>query len=134
MKVEAVKNILKMESVDILLLQETKIQENYLLSISRSKWNKNARVVVSARGTSGGLATLWYDDKFILNSLYVTQHWIFTELQHISSKIVISLFNLYVSIYFLEKKVCWKSLSEFMEIHSHINVILEGDLNIILDP
>ena len=73
-KAEAFKNILKMEPADILLLQETKIEEATLLSISRLKWKKNAGVVVSARGTSGGLATLWSDDKFILNSLYVTHH------------------------------------------------------------
>ena len=52
MKDEVVKNILKMEPTNILLLQETKIEEEALLSISRSKWKKNAGVVVSARGTS----------------------------------------------------------------------------------
>ena len=89
---------------------------------------------VSARGTSRGLATLWYDDKFSLKSSYATQNWIYTKLQDLSSKTVISLFNLYVHVYFLEKKVCWKYLSEFMEIHSPINIIVVGDLNLILDP
>ena len=103
-KAEPVKNLLKMEPTDILLLQETKIEEAALLSISNLKWKKNTGVAVSARGTSRGLATLWFDDKFILNSSYITQHWIFTELQHITSNIVISLFNLYVPFYFLEKK------------------------------
>ena len=73
-KAEAFKNILKMEPADILLLQETKIEEATLLSINRLKWEKNAGVAVSGKGTSGGLATLWYDDKFILNFSYVTQH------------------------------------------------------------
>ena len=110
-KVEAVKYLLKMEPTDILLLQETKIEEVTLLSINRLKWKKNAGVVVSARGTSRGLVALWSDDKFILNSSYVTQRWILTELQHISSNIVFSLFNVYIPIYFLKKKACWKSLS-----------------------
>ena len=67
-----------MEPADILLLQETKIEEEALLSISRSKWKKNAGVAVSARGTLGGLATLWSDVKFLLKTLYVTHHWIYT--------------------------------------------------------
>ena len=104
-KAEAFKNILKMEPADILLLQETKIEEATLLSISRIKWKKNVGVAVSARGTSGGLATLCSDDKFILNSSYVTQRWILIELQHISSNIVFSLFNVNVPVYFLKKKI-----------------------------
>ena len=134
MKAEAVKNLLNMEPTNILLLQETKIEEVPLLSISRSKWKKNAGVAISAKGTSGGLSTLWSDDKFILKSSYVTQHWIYTKLQLISSKTFISLFNLYVPVYFLEKSFCWNTLSEYMEIHSPINITVAGDINIILDP
>ena len=44
LKAEAVKDLLKMEPSDILLLQETNIEEEPLLSISKSKWNKNASV------------------------------------------------------------------------------------------
>ena len=53
-KAEAVKDLLRMEPSDILLLQETNIEEEALLSLSRSKWKKNAGMAVSARGTSGG--------------------------------------------------------------------------------
>ena len=54
LKAEAVKDLFKIEPSDILLLQETKIEEEALLSISKSKWNKNAGKAVSACGTSGG--------------------------------------------------------------------------------
>ena len=83
-----------MEPDDILLLQETKIEEEALLSISRLKWKKNEGMEVSARGTSRGLATLWSDDKFLLKASFATQHWIYTKLRHLPSKISISLFNL----------------------------------------
>ena len=62
-----------MEPSDILLLQETKIEEEALLSLSRSKWEKNAGMDVSARGTSGGLATIWSEDKFLLNASCANQ-------------------------------------------------------------
>ena len=58
LKAEAVKDLLKINHSDIPLLQETKIEYEALLSISRNKWNKKAGISVSAWGTSGGLATL----------------------------------------------------------------------------
>ena len=48
--------------------------------------------------------------------------------------ISISLFNLYVLVNFLEKKICWKTLIEYMEVHSPTNITVASDLNIILDP
>ena len=80
LNVEAVKDLLKMNPSDILLLQETKIEDEALLSISRSKWNKKVGIVVSARGTSGGLAILCSKENFLLQSSYATQHWIFSKL------------------------------------------------------
>ena len=41
-KAEAVKDLLKMVSSDILLLQETKIEEEALLLLSKTKWKLNA--------------------------------------------------------------------------------------------
>ena len=79
-KDEAVKDLIKMASLDILLLQETKIQEETLLSLSKTKWKNNAGKAVSARGSSGGLATLWTKDMFFMENSFETQHWIYTEL------------------------------------------------------
>ena len=59
LKAEAVKDLLRIASPDILLLQETKIEEANLLSLSKKNWKKDAGMVVSARGSSGELATLW---------------------------------------------------------------------------
>ena len=51
MKAEAVKDIMKIETPEILMLQETKIEWETLLEINNSKWNKNARKAISMRGT-----------------------------------------------------------------------------------
>ena len=103
-KAEAVKDLLRMEPTYILLLQETKIEEEALLFLSKSKWKRNIGMVISARGTSRGLATLWYKDKFILKASFVSQHWIYSEPQHTTSKITIALFNIYVPVNLVEKK------------------------------
>ena len=113
-KAATVKDLMRMVPFEILLLQETKIEDESLLLLSKSKWKLNAGKDVSARGISGGLAILWCDENFQLKRWFTTQHWIFIDLFHISSKISLALFNLYVPINYIEKTYCWKSLSVFL--------------------
>ena len=79
-KDESVKDLSRMASPDILLLQETKIEEDSLLSLSKKNCKKNAGMVVSAQGSSGGLETPWTEELFSLEKSFETKHWIFTEL------------------------------------------------------
>ena len=119
MKYEAVKDLLKIESLEILMLKEIKIKGETLLDLSHIKWKQNAGKVVSARSSSRGIATVWLKEMFQLVSYFETQHWIYTKLHHKINKISIALFNLYVPVHFLEKKECWQTLIDFMEIYSH---------------
>ena len=114
------------------MLQETKIEGHALLEISKLRWKKCSGKAVSARGSAGGLAMLWSDSTFQLLSSHESQHWIYTELKHNASKLIISLFNLYVPVNYTEKRSCWNSLSVFLEQHSPNNIIIAGDLNIVM--
>ena len=111
-----------------------KVDEETLLSLSKMKWKKNTWITVSARGSSGGLATLCVEDTFSLENSFKTQHWIFTELWHTASKISLAIFNLYVPINFLEKKECSNSLAYFVATYAPSNIIVVGVLNITMDP
>ena len=106
LKAEAVKDLMKMAPSKILFLQETKIEEEALLLLSNSNWNLNVGKAVSARGSSGGLDTLWSNNMFQLNRWFATKHWIFIDLYHYSSKISLALFNLYVPVNYNEKREC----------------------------
>lgn len=97
-KIDAVKDLLQSEPSDILMLQETKIVGQALLEISKTKWKKNTGIAVNARGSSGGLATLWREEQYQLINTHQTLHWIYTEIIHIPSKLPISLVNLYVPV------------------------------------
>ena len=119
---------------EIILPQETKIKEEALFLLSKNKWRFTLGKVVSARGTYGGLATLWCAKSFQLLYFHATEHWIFTELFHSASKISIALFNLYVPVNYVEKQECWRTLSNVLESLSPIKIILAGDLNISLAP
>ena len=65
-------------------------------------------------------------------SSFATQHWIFTELLHRKFGISFSLFNIYVPTQYKEKRDCWGTMVEFMEAYNPSNIILAGDLNIVL--
>jgi exonuclease III len=84
-KIEAVKDLMKVEPTNILMLQETKIEGEALLEISKNKWQKNTGKAISARGSSRGIETLWKEEQFSLVNSYNTQHWSFTELKHTTS-------------------------------------------------
>ena len=69
-KAEAVKYLIKMASPNVLLLQETKIEEETLLSLIKTKWKKNIGKEVSARGSSAGLETLWTEEMFSMENSF----------------------------------------------------------------
>ena len=64
MKIEAMKYLLKTESLEILMLQETKIEGEALLDLCQMKWKRNDGKAVSVRGTSGGISTVCIKDQF----------------------------------------------------------------------
>eukprot|EP00253_Pinus_taeda_P005679 PITA_05679 len=99
---------------------------------SRQRAPKGGKVV-SARGSAGGIGTFWSKNFFSLESSHVTQHWIYTELRHTVSNFKLALFNMYVTVHYDEKKDCWKTLLDYLELHNPLNIVIGGDLNIILD-
>ena len=103
-KAEAIKDLLKMESTYILMLQETKIEGDSLLHTSSSKWKFDNGKEVSGRGTARGIGTLWSRKSFSLERSHETQHWIFTKLRHTTSSLSLALFNMYVPVNYAEKR------------------------------
>jgi exonuclease III len=56
-KVEAMKDIIRAEKPNVLLVQETKLSNFDLMSLNKIFWPASTGVAVSSRGASGGLAT-----------------------------------------------------------------------------
>jgi exonuclease III len=56
-KIEAEKYLIKMKTSDILMIQETKLEEAQVLTLGKVKWKKKEGATVSERGYSGGIAT-----------------------------------------------------------------------------
>lgn len=116
------------------MLQETKIEGDALLDLSKVKWKTKAGKAVSARGSCGGIPTLWEEDKFHLESSFQMHHWIYIELKNLASKITFTLFYLYVCVLYAEKNDCWQTLFDFLDAYSPKNITLAGDYDLIFEP
>ena len=57
-KEEAVRSLIRRETPDILLIQETKMEDKEFLQTSKKFWKGSSRLAVSSRGASGGLGSL----------------------------------------------------------------------------
>jgi len=131
-KVKAIGDMLKMENPYLLMIQETKLEEKQILTYGDKKWKKEEGIVVSARGASGGLATLWSENTFDVLNSFAKQHWIFTELTHKKFGLNFSLFNIYTPNQYKEKRECWGTIVDFLDVYTPPHIILAGELNIIL--
>ena len=88
------KYLIRISSLDIFLVQETKLVEQEFLKVSNFFWKKGEGVAVSARGASGGLGTLWNSSKFELVHTTSYTHWILTILHHKDLGHLVSIFNI----------------------------------------
>jgi exonuclease III len=131
-KEEALRDLVRLARPEVLLIQETKLEEEEFLRVSNVFWKKGPGRAVSARGASGGLATLWDSSKIELVEEAATTHWLFTKLLHKGSGHLVSLFNLYVPVSVNEKKECWDSLALFLNQSNSENLVVAGDLNVTL--
>jgi exonuclease III len=131
-KEEATRSLIRREAPDILLIQETKMEDNEFLQISKKFWKGSSGQAVSARGASGGLGSLWNPLKYRLVTELHNTHWLFLKLQPLDSREALSLFNVYVPSSIGEKRECWDSIRHLSESENLENIIVAGDLNLTL--
>ena len=106
LKEEAMKDLVRIHSPEILLVQETKMEETATLQAGNKFWKKGPGIANSSRGASGGIATFWDSNLYDLEAEERTLHRVFTKLIHKNSGRIVSLFNLYIPVLPLEKNNC----------------------------
>eukprot|EP00253_Pinus_taeda_P004621 PITA_04621 len=131
-KEESMNSLIRLEAPDNILIQETKLEDSPFLQASRKFWKKDEVHATSSHGASGGLGSLWNPNKFSLISESLNTHWILLKLQHLKSKETISLVNVYAPNNAGEKKLCWDSIKNLVDMESSENIIIAGDLNLTL--
>ena len=59
-------------------------------------------------------------------------HWINTKLENVETGGKVSIYNIYSPNHYKDKEICWKTLKESIGVDREDNVIVGGDLNLIL--
>ena len=133
-KISLIHDLIKEENPQILLLQETKKKDTNILQDSSYIWRACKGVAISARGTSGGIRTLWNPNIFSLQSWHSTMHWIKTSLLHLPTGKILTVINVYMPAMYQEKIDCWSSLQNLQGSLELEDLIIVGDLNTKLHP
>ena len=104
-KEEALKDLIRIHNPEILLVQETKMEETSILQVGKKFWKKGPGIANNSRGASGGISTFWDSSLYDLEAEEHEMHWVFSKLIHKPSGRMVSLFNLYVPVLISEKKI-----------------------------
>ena len=126
-------DLIRISSHDILLIKETKMEEESFLQTAQLFWKKGVGIAKSTRGASGGISTLWKKEAFDPIQSYSHTHWILSILHHKESSIQVSILNIYVPALISKKKDCWQSVQKILSSRKPENIILAEDLNITLN-
>ena len=102
-KEEAMLDLISLHHPDILLIQETKLEETAFLQTSKKFWKKKGAAALSSRGASGGIGTLWDERKFEAIVIKNSTHWILTVLKHKESNSLVSIVNLFATFSLVKK-------------------------------
>ena len=78
-KEEAMLDLISLHQPDILLIQETKMEEAAFLQVSKKIWKKKGSTALSSRGASEGIGTVWDDRKYEAVAIKNRNHWLLTE-------------------------------------------------------
>ena len=80
-KVEGLKNIINTEKLDIMLVQETKMPEDEVMSRSSLFRKFSVGKAISSRGASDGITTFYIAAKFNIKSTKENTRWILVEVK-----------------------------------------------------
>eukprot|EP00253_Pinus_taeda_P019942 PITA_19942 len=131
-KEEAIISLIRTETPDILLIQETKLEDITFLQASKKLWIKSEARAIFAWGASGGIGTLWNISKFAVLFEARNTHWLLLKMQNLDTKETFCLFNVYSPVNVGGKKYCWDSIRNQVDLKNLENIIIAGDLNLTL--
>lgn len=117
---------------DLIFLQETKCQD-WNSKIFKQIWGSTEHnwVVQNAMGFSGGIACLWDSNIYKCVGVAQDRHWIWIQLEILSSGLRFNVVNIYSSVHLKAKKLLWKELSLICSISMDEPLCLVGDFKSI---
>eukprot|EP00253_Pinus_taeda_P024119 PITA_24119 len=130
LKLKEIRDLLKQEQLNLLLIQETKISAQDFQHQSQNFKNFTG-VSIGSEGASGGIGTMWNKNKWeIINSQFCSW-WVRKDLKSKGSREIYYIYNIYAPNHHRDKGRCWETISSDLQSVQNRNIILGGDLNLI---
>lgn len=130
-KITALRDLLHAKRPEIVMIQETKQDQAEADKIINQQ--KHLQGCASeARGASGGILTLWDNNKWNCESTRIYQHWIQVKLESKKGGIKVTVYNVYAPNQYREKEMCWNTLATSIEEEKNSNLIIAGDFNLVM--
>ena len=76
------KDLVRIHKPEILLVQETKLEETAILQAGKKFWKKGPGITNNSRGASGGISTFRDSTLYDLEVEECALHWVFAKLIH----------------------------------------------------
>eukprot|EP00253_Pinus_taeda_P010075 PITA_10075 len=130
-KIATLRDLLHNEKPEIMLVQETKQDQQEMKKIIDHQ-KQYLGIISSSRGASGGIVTIWDSHRWICDSAIINKNWIRTKLDSRTGDRSVIIYNVYVPNHYREKETCWDNLKGSIESESTTNLIIAGDFNMIL--
>eukprot|EP00253_Pinus_taeda_P009759 PITA_09759 len=130
-KLVALKDLIHSENPEIMLIQET-MQDQCEMNKVISQQKHFCGSISEARGASGGIVTLWDNNKWMCSSTNVQQNWIRTALESRTGGQSVTVYNVYAPNQYREKEICWDTLKASIEMDRNTNLIVARDFNLVL--
>lgn len=130
-KIASVKDLTYHEKPGIVMIQETKQGLQEMIRIIEQLRHYEGQTC-EARGASGGITTMCNKNTWICISKTINPHWIKVILESQEKQKQIVIYNIYTPNHFRDKEQCWDTLQEDIQAEDNRNIILGGDLNLIL--
>ena len=130
LKLKAIKDLLKQEQPDFLLIQETKITEqDFHQQIQHFK--NFIGLSIGSEGASGGIGTIWNKNKWDIINSQLCNWWIRTDLKNKGTQEVYYIYNIYAPNHYRDKASCWNTIDTDLHSVQNRRIILGGDMNVI---
>ena len=130
-KLAALKYLIHSENPEIVLIQETKQDQSEMSRVISQQKHFNG-CASEVRGASGGILTIWDRNKWICDSTSVHQNWIRITLESKTGGSKVTVYNVYAPNQYREKEMCWNTLEASIEEEQNNNLIIAGDLNLVM--
>jgi exonuclease III len=109
-KVEALKDLVKIENTSVILLQETKLEETIALENETKEIKNSIGMAISSNRAFGGIVTLWDEKLCNLDVSLCANHCILIVLKNKYFGIKFLLINIYMPNSYSNKLDYWSSM------------------------